>query len=85
MSCHRTDIFRGRYSESFEHPSPIPADVAQHYRFALPNQNYVFEPGHWIMVQIQSTLFPLCDRNPQIMPLTSSCRSRRTTKRRWSP
>jgi putative CocE/NonD family hydrolase len=60
-----TDIFRGRYRESFEHPSPIPAGVAQHYRFALPNQNYVFAPGHRIMVQIQSTLFPLYDRNPQ--------------------
>jgi uncharacterized protein len=60
-----TDIFRGRYRDSFEHPTPIPAGVAQHYRFALPNQNYVFKPGHRIMVQIQSTLFPLYDRNPQ--------------------
>ena len=60
-----TDIFRGRYRESFEHPSPIPAGVPQHYRFVLPNQNYVFKPGHRIMVQIQSTLFPLYDRNPQ--------------------
>jgi putative CocE/NonD family hydrolase len=60
-----TDIFRGRYRESFEHPSPIPAGKPQHYRFTLPNQNYVFLPGHRIMVQIQSTLFPLYDRNPQ--------------------
>jgi putative CocE/NonD family hydrolase len=60
-----TDIFRGRYRDSFEHPSPIPVGAAQHYRFALPNQNYVFLPGHRIMVQIQSTLFPLYDRNPQ--------------------
>jgi len=60
-----TDIFRGRYRESFEHPSAIPANTPQHYRFALPNQNYVFLPGHRIMVQIQSTLFPLYDRNPQ--------------------
>jgi putative CocE/NonD family hydrolase len=60
-----TDIFRGRYRDSFEHPSAIPAGVTQHYRFALPNQNYVFKPGHRIMVQIQSTLFPLYDRNPQ--------------------
>jgi len=59
------DIFRGRYLESFEHPAPIPAGVPQHYRFALPNQNYTFQPGHRIMVQIQSTLFPLYDRNPQ--------------------
>jgi putative CocE/NonD family hydrolase len=59
------DIFRGRYRESFEHPAPIPANKPQRYRFALPNQNYVFLPGHRIMVQIQSTLFPLYDRNPQ--------------------
>jgi len=59
------DIFRGRYRTSFEHPSPIPANKAQRYRFTLPNQNYVFLRGHRIMVQIQSTLFPLYDRNPQ--------------------
>jgi hypothetical protein len=60
-----TDIFRGRYRASFEHPSPIPANTPQHYRFTLPNANYIFRPGHRIMVQIQSTLFPLYDRNPQ--------------------
>jgi putative CocE/NonD family hydrolase len=60
-----TDILRGRYRDSFEHPSPIPAGTPQHYRFALPNQNYVFKPGHRIMVQVQSSLFPLYDRNPQ--------------------
>jgi putative CocE/NonD family hydrolase len=60
-----TDIFRGRYRESFEHPSPIPANTPQHYRFALPNANYEFLPGHRIMVMVQSTLFPLYDRNPQ--------------------
>jgi putative CocE/NonD family hydrolase len=60
-----TDIFRGRYRDSFEHPTAIPAGKPQHYRFALPNQNYTFLPGHRIMVQIQSTLFPLYDRNPQ--------------------
>jgi uncharacterized protein len=59
------DILRGRYRISFEHPTPIPANKSQHYRFALPNQNYLFQPGHRIMVQIQSTLFPLYDRNPQ--------------------
>ncbi len=59
------DILRGRYRESFEHPTPIPANKPQHYRFALPNQDYLFLPGHRIMVQLQSTLFPLYDRNPQ--------------------
>ncbi len=59
------DIFRGRYRESFEHPSPIPAGKPQQYRFALPTTNHVFLPGHRMMVQIQSTWFPLYDRNPQ--------------------
>ena len=59
------DIFRGRYRESFEHPSAIPANKPQQVRFELPNVNHVFQPGHRIMVQIQSTLFPLYDRNPQ--------------------
>ncbi len=59
------DIFRGRYRNSFEHPVPVPAGKVQHYRFTLPNQNYTFLPGHRIMVQIQATLFPLYDRNPQ--------------------
>src|SRR5581483_2935058 len=59
------DIFRGRYRESFEHPSAIPAGKAQRYRFVLPTANHVFEPGHRIMVQIQSSWFPLYDRNPQ--------------------
>jgi len=59
------DIFRGRYRESFEHPSPIPAGKAERYRFVLPTTNHVFLPGHRIMVQIQSSWFPLYDRNPQ--------------------
>jgi len=59
------DIFRGRYRESFEHPSAIPAGKPQRYRFALPTANHVFQPGHRIMVQIQSSWFPLYDRNPQ--------------------
>jgi putative CocE/NonD family hydrolase len=59
------DIFRGRYRESFESPSAIPAGQPQRYRFALPTVNHVFLPGHRIMVQIQSSWFPLYDRNPQ--------------------
>jgi uncharacterized protein len=59
------DIFRGRYRESFEHPSAIPSGLPQRYRFTLPTTNHVFLPGHRIMVQIQSSWFPLYDRNPQ--------------------
>jgi putative CocE/NonD family hydrolase len=59
------DIFRGRYRESLSHPSAIAAGKVQRYRFALPHVNHVFLPGHRIMVQIQSSWFPLYDRNPQ--------------------
>jgi putative CocE/NonD family hydrolase len=59
------DIFRGRYRESFETPKPIAPDKPLPYRFALPTANHVFLPGHRIMVQIQSSWFPLYDRNPQ--------------------
>lgn len=59
------DIFRGRYRDSFSDPTPIPSGVTQRYRFRLPTVNHVFQPGHRIMVQIQSSLFPLYDRNPQ--------------------
>jgi len=59
------DIFRGRYRESFSNPSPIPANKTQEYKFRLPVVNHVFQPGHRIMVQVQSSLFPLYDRNPQ--------------------
>jgi len=59
------DIFRGRYRESLAKAEPIPANTAETYRFALPNANHVFLPGHRIMVQVQSSWFPLYDRNPQ--------------------
>jgi len=60
-----TDIFRGRYRTSFEHPQPIAPNQPLLYNFGLPMVNHVFKPGHRIMVQVQSTLFPLYDRNPQ--------------------
>ncbi|MDP8986153.1 MAG: CocE/NonD family hydrolase [Pseudomonadota bacterium] len=59
------DILRGRYRDSFSSPKPIPAGKPQVFRFALPTANHVFLPGHRIMVQVQSTWFPLYDRNPQ--------------------
>ena len=59
------DIFRGRYRDSFAKPTAIPSGVTQNYKFRLPTVNHVFEPGHRIMIQIQSSLFPLYDRNPQ--------------------
>jgi putative CocE/NonD family hydrolase len=59
------DILRGRYRNSFSNPQPIPAGRTQAFRFALPTANHVFLPGHRIMVQVQSSWFPLYDRNPQ--------------------
>jgi hypothetical protein len=59
------DIFRGRYRESLEKPAAITPDKPLAYRWTLPTANHVFLPGHRIMVQIQSSWFPLYDRNPQ--------------------
>jgi putative CocE/NonD family hydrolase len=59
------DIFRGRYRESFVAPKAIDSDKPLAYRFSLPPANHVFLPGHRIMVQVQSSWFPLYDRNPQ--------------------
>jgi hypothetical protein len=59
------DIFRGRYRESLESAKAIASDKPLLYRFALPNANHVFLPRHRIMLQIQSSWFPLYDRNPQ--------------------
>lgn len=59
------DIFRGRYRDDFEVAKPIKANKPLRYRFELPTVNHVFLPGHQIMVQIQSSWFPLYDRNPQ--------------------
>ncbi len=58
-------IFRGRYREGFETAKPLASNQALAYRFDLPNANHVFKPGHRVMVQVQSSLFPLYDRNPQ--------------------
>jgi putative CocE/NonD family hydrolase len=59
------EIFRGRYRESFSAPKAIEPGKPLAYRFALPPANHVFLPGHRIMVQVQSSWFPLYDRNPQ--------------------
>lgn len=59
------DILRGRYRNSFAHPEAIPANTPQTYRMRLPIVHHTFLPGHKIMIQIQSSWFPLYDRNPQ--------------------
>jgi putative CocE/NonD family hydrolase len=59
------DILRGRYRESLSDPKAITSGARLRYRFSLPTANHVFLPGHRIMVQVQSSWFPLYDRNPQ--------------------
>jgi putative CocE/NonD family hydrolase len=59
------DILRGRYRESFAVAKPIPAGKPLPFTVTLPAVNHVFLPGHRMMVQVQSSLFPIYDRNPQ--------------------
>ena len=59
------DILRGRYRNSFETPEPITHDKVTEYKIDLHPNDHVFLKGHRIMVQVQSTWFPLYDRNPQ--------------------
>ncbi len=59
------EVFRGRYRTSFEKPSPIEPNKVLEYTWSLHTQNYTFKKGHRIMVQVQSTWFPIIDRNPQ--------------------
>ncbi len=59
------DILRGRYRDDPSHPMPVSSGKATPYLLTLPNVNHVFLPGHRIMIQIQSSWFPLYDRNPQ--------------------
>ena len=59
------DVIRGRYRNDPAHPTPVPANQPVTYEFALPNVDYVVQPGHRLMVQVQSSWFPLYDRNPQ--------------------
>ena len=59
------DVFRGRYLESFTEPRALVPGKVEKFTIDLHTQEYTFKPGHRIMVQIQSTWFPLIDRNPQ--------------------
>src|SRR5205814_6783339 len=61
----RSEVMRGKFRNSLEKPEPMPPDEPTSVRFALPDVYHTFRPGHRIMVQVQSTWFPLVDRNPQ--------------------
>ena len=59
------EIFRGRYLDGFDKPRAIRAGAVREYKFSLHNVDHVFKAGHKVLVEIQSTWFPLYDRNPQ--------------------
>ncbi|HVE00063.1 MAG TPA: CocE/NonD family hydrolase [Sphingomicrobium sp.] len=59
------DVMRGRYRNDPAHPTAVPANQPVTYEFALPTVDYVVQPGHRLMIQVQSSWFPLYDRNPQ--------------------
>ena len=59
------DVLRGRYRNSLEKPEPIPSGAVTHYTIGFPANDHVFLKGHRVMVQVQSTWFPVIDRNPQ--------------------
>lgn len=59
------DVFRGRYHKSFEKPEPLTANSPVGYQIGFPANDHVFKKGHRIMVRVQSSWFPVIDRNPQ--------------------
>jgi predicted acyl esterase len=69
----RGDIFRGKYRESFEVPKPFQPGEVTRVNFTLPHMNHSFQKGHRIMVQIQSSWFPLFDMNPQTFTNIYEC------------
>jgi len=59
------EILRARYRNGFEKPEPVPSNKALHYAIDLHTATHNFKKGHRMMVQVQSTWFPVYDRNPQ--------------------
>jgi predicted acyl esterase len=62
----RGEPFRGKFRQGFDKPVPFVPDKPDRIRFALPDVAHTFRRGHKVMVQIQSSWFPLTDRNPQV-------------------
>jgi hypothetical protein len=61
----RGEPFRGKFRRSFEKPEPFTPDKVEEVNFTMQDVNHTFRRGHRIMVQVQSSWFPLTDRNPQ--------------------
>jgi len=69
----RGDIFRGKYRNSFEQPEPFTPGEITKVTFTLPDINHTFKKGHRLMIQVQSSWFPLFDRNPQTFTNIYKC------------
>ena len=61
----RGEVMRGRFRESFEQPVPFVPGEPTRVHFSIPDMHHTFRPGHRVMIQVQSSWFPLVDRNPQ--------------------
>jgi len=61
----RGEPFRGKFRNGFDKPEPFEPGKVAHVKFTLPDVNHTFRPGHRLMIQVQSSWFPLADRNPQ--------------------
>jgi predicted acyl esterase len=61
----RGDVMRGKFRNSYEKPEPFEPGKPTWVKFTLPDVYHTFRPGHRLMVQVQSSWFPLADRNPQ--------------------
>ena len=80
----RGEPFRGKFRHSFEHPEPFTPGKADKIHFTMPDVNHCFRRGHRIMVQVQSSWFPLIDRNPQTftnIPTAKPAEFRKATER----
>ena len=69
----RGELFRGRYHESFEHPKAFEPGKLTPVNYTLYDVAHTFMPGHRLMIQIQSSWFPIIDRNPQKFINTYTC------------
>jgi len=80
----RGEVMRGKFRDSFEQPTPFKPGEPARVRFSLPDVSHTFRAGHRIMVQIQSSWFPLTDRNPQVfvdIPKAKSTDFKKATER----
>lgn len=71
----RGEPFRGKFRNSFKHPEPFRPGKAARIQFAMPDVYHCFQKGHRIMIQIQSSWFPLVDRNPQTFTTIPTARA----------